>query len=613
MVRPIDTMKRWWHLGDLPADRQTTVDRPPAQAQQAIRRLGELPWEVERRRQGIRASLEYPSTTLGRLLDQTADRFAANTALLYGDLRWSYRELLANVNRMAGGLAGLGVRKGDRVLMALPNCPEFVVTFLAVQKLGAVVVNTGPLMGPDDLAAIIKMTSAQVGIGLDLQAPILTAAGNGTVKNWVWVSLRFYQTVFKWLGYQIALWNKRGHNGDHAHHLTMGDLLNQAPARPPTIEPKQSDLALLQPTGGTTGTLKLAELSHRNLLANAMQISIWMGAQTGQERILAVLPMFHVYGLTLNLISPVFSAGAMIVMTRFNAVETLEQMARHRPTIFPLVPAICDALSNEIERQEHPRFGDSLRLCISGAAPLPAPVAERFENLTGAVVIEGYGLTEAAPVTHANLPGKPRRGSIGLPLPDTRVRVVDLEDSSRDALPGQAGEMLIAGPQVMAGYFADAGNTRAALSTDEQGVTWLHTGDVVRVDDEGYFHVLDRKKDMIIRSGMKVYPKRVEEVLLRHGEVADAAVIGRSDPVHTEMVVAIVALKRPADDPVRLAEELRLLCREHLAPYEVPAAIEFLDKLPRSALGKLLKRELRGKKPAEAVVAGDGGNGKAVA
>jgi long-chain acyl-CoA synthetase len=400
--------------------------------------------------------------------------------------------------------------------------------------------------------------------------------------------------------------------------LELSNLLEHAPSRPPTVEPDPDRTAVLQPTGGTTGTLKLAELTHRSLLANAAQSTTLMGSQPGQERIMAVLPLFHVYGLTTCLTGGIYSAATLILATRFQAGPTLELLREHKPTIFPLVPAICDALSNELEREADgaaPEPLHGLKLCLSGAAPLPEATAVRFQRLTGAQVVEGYGLTEASPVTHVNPPAKLRAGSIGLPLPDTRVRVVDLETGVRDVVPGEPGEMLISGPQVMSGYFANPDQTDLALHHDSRGDAWLRTGDVVRYDEDGYFYVMDRRKDMIIRSGMKVYPARVEKVLSAHPRVAEVGVVGRPDPVHTETVVAVMALthppadrgKAPEPDHQQLADELRGMCREHLAPYEVPGVFEFVDKLPRSPLGKLLKRELR--KPPVLPVNGDRANG----
>jgi long-chain acyl-CoA synthetase len=560
MTNPLDfrILEHWWKSSNHDGAPQ------PHGAPQA-------PWLAQLDRAGISRNLTYPTTTLARLLDQTADRFGASPALIYMNKQWTYRELLAQVNRFAGGLATLGVRRGDRVLITLPNCPEFVTAFFAVQKLGAIVVNAGPLMGADDLQQVMTMTTPRVVIGLDLQSPMLRRAAHGsTIEHSVWVSLQLYQPVIKRLGYQIKLWQRESSNGDGIEHITFPDLLAQAPSRPPTIEPDPTQVAVLQPTGGTTGTLKLVQLTHQSILANATQTAVWMGSRQGQERHLAVLPLFHVYGLQTCLICPIYTGASIILSLRFAASDAIELARQYQPTLFPLVPAICDAISNLLEKSPGPAKLGDVRLCVSGAAPLPQPIAERFKRLTGAVVVEGYGLTEASPVTHVNPPGNPRTGSIGLPMPDTRVRIIDLDNGPRDAKPGEPGELWISGPQVMLGYFANPEETRKALFTDAQGAVWLRTGDIVRYDEDGYFYVLDRKKDMIIRSGLKVYPLKVENVLRRHAQVADVAVIGRADEVHTEVVVAYIVRNQASANQNRaaLAEELRSLCRQHLAVYE---------------------------------------------
>ena len=598
MMLSFDTvLRRWWRNAEKHPDLPRQLELPE------LPDPPDEPWQSHLHDAGVPNHLSYPSTTLGRILDQTADRFGDNEALLYNHHRWTYRELLAAVNRMAGGLALLGVRRGERVLMVLPNCPEFVIAFLAIQKLGAIVVNAGPLMGRDDLQTVVAMTNPRVAIGLDLLAPTLHFAARGsTLEHFVFVSLQIYQPMLKRLGYQLKLWHSREGAVKGIGQIMLGDLLDRAPSRPPTVEPDINAVAVLQATGGTTGTLKLAQLTHRSLLANAMQVSVWESAHEGQERCFAVVPMFHVYGLTLCLVSSIFTGSAIILMTRFSAAEMLELIRRHKPTICPIVPAICDAISDLLEKEQAPN-GDktpalsTLRLCISGAAPLSRETAERFQRLTGATVVEGYGLTEASPVTHAGLPHDYRVGSIGMPVCDTRAKIVDFDDPSHEMPIGEPGELLISGPQLMTGYFANPEQTAKALIKDRHGDTWLRTGDVARMDADGFFYILDRKKDMIIRSGMKVYPGKVERVLKLHQAVREAAVVGRADPHHTERVVAVIAPLPEEDQRKQLTDELRALCREHLAPYEVPQAIEFVEKLPRSALGKLLKRELR-KEPA---------------
>jgi long-chain acyl-CoA synthetase len=550
---------------------------------------------------GVPTHLVYPSTTLSRLLDQTADRFGDATALVYRDRRWTYQQLLSDVNRIAGGLAQRGIRQRDRVLLALPNSPEFVASFLAIQKLGAVAVNVGPLMGPDDLIKAIAITTPQAAIGLDLRIPMLVPVSHEapSIQHWIWSSLEPYQGPIDRIGYRVKRWYGGNGFSDKARHVSLIDMMNEAPARPPTLEPRPDDIAVLQPTGGTTGGLKLAQLSHRNLLANAMQVQACSDAQPGQDRILAVLPMFHAYGLTTCLTTGIFSAAEIILLTRFDAAGTLETIREHSPTIFPLVPAICDHLCHEIERRgitDAPLKG--VRLCLSGAAPLSKATAERFRRLAGARVLEGYGLTEASPVTHANLPGRNRLGTIGVPLPDTFAKVVQPDDPARELPPGEIGEMLISGPQIMGGYFGDPEQNRGVLSTDPSGRTWLHTGDMATMDKDGYFSIVDRKKDMINCSGLKVYPSRVEQVLMQHPAVKEAAVFGRADRIRTEHVVAAIVTKTPTENPAGLIDELKTFCRKHLAYYEVPESIEVLDSLPRSPLGKVLKTQLRQQAPA---------------
>ena len=633
MIHPFDSMRRWWNNGGPTA----SVDADGLSwsngngAEHAIK-PPEPPWLAQIDKAGLPRNVVYPGCTLGRLVDHAAERYGDSTAIVYGEQKWTYRELLAQVNRMAGGLASLGVRRGDRILFTLPNCPEMVVGFLAAQKLGAVVVNAGPLMGIDDVATVMGMTTPRVAIGLDLQAPLLSHISSSTIEHWIWVSLESYQPVLKRLAYRYKLWHGRNGQGNTAQHQPLQKLLEQAPARPPSVEPDPNKPAVLQPTGGTTGTLKLAMLSHRNLLANAAQISAWMQTVPGQDRFLAVLPMFHVYGLTTCLLTPIFNADSMILMTRFHARDLVDIVRREKPTILPLVPAICTGICDELEKHQKKENKKAepikgVRLCLSGAAPLPAELAERFTSITGVTALEGYGLTEASPVTHVNLLGKPRANSIGVPMPDTRIRIVEIDEnkngvpvqwsSIRDVAPGEPGEMLINGPQIMLGYFANPEQTRIALINDNEGNTWLRTGDIVRVDEEGFFHVLDRKKDMIIRSGLKVFPAKVEKVLKSHPQVVDAAVVGRSDPKQTEMVVAVVVVKPPPEkndkgQPTdrnayleKTTEELRAICREHLAPYEVPKLFEFADSLPRSPLGKLLKRELRKSVNGHAVLPAD--------
>jgi len=582
-------MKSWW-TGESNGNvsRRTSRRAVSDHADSAVHKTPYQRLRIPRR-------LQYPTTTIGRMLDQTAGRFPEAPALDYGDMRWDYHQLRQQCNRVAGGLANLGVRTGDRVLIALPNCPEFVTVFMAAQKLGAVVVNAGPLVGVDDLRRLIEMTDPRVVVGLDLQAPLIIPAGTTHTKlHWLWVSLKQYQSMWKWLGYHVKLWQAHPDLPDGHTQSTMSELLADAPPVPPTVAPDPDDLAVLQPTGGTTGTLKVARLTHRNIITNVTQMSVWVDLKQGQERVITVLPMFHVFGLSVCMLAPIYTAGLFVPLTRFKVEQLLDEIVRHRPTVLPLVPLIAEAMCDELQSTPRPDVCDALRetTVISGSAPLSLATAQRFEAVVGPRIVQGYGLTEASPVTHANPMDEPRYGSIGLPFPDTEVRVVDLQDNMTDVTPGEAGELLISGPQVFSGYLHNPEETEQVLHTDRDGKRWLHTGDVVSVDDDGFYYVVDRRKHMINRAGLKVWPAKVERVLAMHANVDDVAVIGRADPVYSQVVTAVIVPSKRIEEVDQFAEELRALCREHLSPYEVPSRFELVDELPRSALGKLMKHRL---------------------
>lgn len=577
-------MNRWWrrHADAAAATRTTPMPAGGAASSDIYQRL-RLP-----------RTLNYPATSLGQMLDQSAQRFPHAPAIAFGDERWTYGELLTQVNRLAGGLARHGVQQGDRVMMTLPNSPDFVLCFLALQKLGAVLVNAGPLMGTDSMRELMRMTEPRMVIALDLQAGTLRQiARDQTQVVWLWSSLQAYQPLWKRVGYQVKRWQTRERIYIRESHTMVSDLLADAPARPPTVAPAPEEVAVLQPTGGTTGTLKVAQLTHHSLLCNATQLIAWSGLRQGQERMFAVLPMFHVYGLMLSLIVPVFSTSLSLPMPRFGLDAFMELLREHRPNVLPVVPAIIELLCQELEKRPDETVLEVLSqaFVLSGAAPLPTATGERFERLTGNRIVQGYGLTEASPVTHANPLHAPRPGSIGLAMPDTHIRLADLDDPTRDAPPGEPGELVVRGPQLMRGYDQNPEETAHMLRTDARGHIWLYTGDVARVDEDGYVYLIDRRKHMINHAGLKVWPARIEQLLQSHRDVKDAAAIGRPDQVHGESVTAVVVAHDHADTST-LAEELRTLCREHLAPYEVPSRFEFVRQLPRSPLGKLLKYQL---------------------
>jgi len=366
----------------------------------------------------------------------------------------------------------------------------------------------------------------------------------------------------------------------------FGELLRRhRGGGPPAVEiDPAEDVAILQYTGGTTGTPKGAMLTHRNLVANALQTRAWfLQAEEGNERALAVLPFFHVYGMTVAMNLPIALASAIILLPRFQIDEVLKTINRYQPTMFPGAPTIYVAFNNHPHIKRY-KVG-SIKECISGSAPLPVEVKKRFEELTGGRLVEGYGLSEASPVTHSNpLDGRDIPGSIGFPLPDTDAKIVDL-DTDEELGVGEVGELVIRGPQVMKGYWNRPEETAQTLKDG-----WLHTGDIAKMDEQGYFYIVDREKDVIIASGYNVYPREVEEVLYQHPKVAEAAVVGIPDPYRGETVKAFIV---PHAGEELDEEELVAFCRKHLAAYKVPRLIEFRESLPKTAVGKVLKRELR--------------------
>jgi long-chain acyl-CoA synthetase len=483
-------------------------------------------------------------------------------------------------------------------MITLPNCPEYIVAFLAAQKIGGVVVNAGPIRGVDDLKELLCMTMPKVVVALDLQSTQLTQANETRNRHcWLWVSLKAYQGVIERLGYRWKLWQGRSNLAEQSCQATWPQLMEAAPSRPPTVQSDLDDLAVLQPTSGTTGAMKIAELTHRNLIANATQITAWLNLQAGQERIVVLLPMFHVYGLQTALIGPVFNAALMLPVTRFRVGELLELIGRHRPTVAPLVPAVIDAICDELDHCPDDSVKKVWRdmLVTSGAAPLGEQTARRFAQQTGVTIVEGYGLTEASPVTHINPLDDPRVGSIGLPLADTRMRLADLDNPHQEASDGTPGELWVSGPQIFRGYFDNPQQTQQVLHLEPDGSRWLRTGDLAMRDEDGFVRIVDRRKDVINCGGFKVFPGKVEQVIRQHAGVKDVAVYACEHEVQTEQVAAAVVPSASLTDDVigPMETQLRELCREHLAPYEVPKVFEFMEKLPRSPLGKLLKRELR--------------------
>jgi long-chain acyl-CoA synthetase len=550
------------------------------------------PW-VRFYEEGVPSSITFPSWTLPDLLDASAREYPDKTALTFfadpklPPSRMTYRQLRDASLRFATALYQLGVRKGDRVAIMLPNCPQFPVVFFGLLRLGAIAVNTNPLYVAREMKEQFNDAGAETVILLNTFFPRLREIrGETKVKRVIVVDIA--ETLgFPWKSI-VHLVQKK--HGEHVQVLPQSDifflphLLKKHPPSPPRVEIGGGDVALLQYTGGTTGTPKGAMLTHENLVVNTLQLAAWFAkAERGKEVVMAAIPFFHVYGMTVCMIFGVHIGAEVAMVPRPRPVDVvMKVIQKTKVSIFPGVPTLYTAINHHPDVKKF-ALG-SVRLCLSGAAPLPLEVAETFEKLTGGRLVEGFGMTECSPVAIANpLFGTRRAGSIGVPMPETDAKIVDLETGATLGV-GREGELAIKGPQVMLGYWNRPDETKETIKDG-----WLHTGDIAKMDADGFFFIVDRKKDMISASGLKVLPREVEEVLFLHPKVEEAVVAGVPDPYRGETVKAFVVPKAGMTPTV---EELTAFCKLHLASFKVPTQIEFRTELPKSMVGKVLRRVL---------------------
>jgi long-chain acyl-CoA synthetase len=538
---------------------------------------------------GVPPSLSYPEDALPQLLARSASRFPDKPALLFFGRVIRYRELDDLVNRFAQALLRMGVGKGRAVGVMLPNLPQTVVAFYGTLRAGATVTMINPLYVEPEIRHQVMDAGCDTLVVLDRffqrAEPLLE---QGVLKRVIAAGVEDYLPWYKRLLYPIKARREGTRVSIPARPgvQTFRSLMG-APPQPPSVSVSQDDVALLQYTGGTTGIPKGVVLTHRNLVANTWQIRSWVPSiKDGETVFLGVLPFFHVYGMSVCQNLSLCSGSALVLLPRFQVGEVLEAIVREKVEIFPGIPAMYSAINNY---QQLDRYNlRSIRVCISGAGALPLPVQEKFEALTGAKLVEGYGLTEASPVTHANpvgqAPGDRRLRSIGLPFPDTDARIMDAETGRRELPVGEIGELVIRGPQIMRGYWRREEETRQVLRDG-----WLYTGDMARRDADGYFYIEDRKKDMIKSGGENVYPREVEEVLLRHPKVKDAVVVGLPQELRGELIKAYVVLK---DGETAAAADLLDHCRKELARFKVPKRLEFRKDLPKTIVGKVLRRVL---------------------
>ncbi|MDI6772066.1 MAG: long-chain fatty acid--CoA ligase [bacterium] len=535
---------------------------------------------------GVPKTIVYPARPLQHLLDDAAGRYPDRPAVTFFGRDLTYKTLRDLVDRFAGGLQALGLQPGERVSLHLPNCPQFVIAYYGTLKAGGVVVPFNPLYVEREIAGQLADCGASIAVTLDLFAGRVMAAKAGSRLEHIIVTRinEFFPAPLRLL-YPLRA-RRRGEWPRITPDATTHPFKATTAGAPVAVQADQrnTDTAVLLYTGGTTGTPKAAMLTHGNLVANAYQSAHWyVTPPDATGTTVGVLPLFHSYAMTVVMNGTLLRGGRMVLLPRFEAEAVLKIIARYRPDQLPGVPTLYNALAS------HPAVGrydlSSVRACISGAAALPAEVQSRFERVTGGSLVEGYGLTEASPVTHVNpLAGQRKPGSIGIPVPDTDARVVDLEGGTTTLPTGEAGELVVRGPQVMAGYWNKLTETAAALRDE-----WLFTGDVARMDEDGFFYIVDRKKEMLITGGLNVYPREVEEVLFAHPAVLEAALVGIPDPHKGEVGRAFVVLRPGAQ---ATEEEILAHCRERLARYKVPKGIEFRESLPKSLIGKVLRRVL---------------------
>jgi long-chain acyl-CoA synthetase len=526
----------------------------------------------------------YPRAPLYALLQTSARRFPGRAACTLYGRSTSYAQLDEQARRLATALIAKGAGPGRHVGLLLPNIPEYLIALQAVWLTGATALQLSPLMVAQEVNHWLRAADCRIVVTLDLLAPaVAPSLVGGALEHLILTTLAPRMTMWRAVLYRLERLRRNGYIilPDDARRHRFDNLLHSEPlAEPARVDPAE-DVAVLVPTGGTTASPKAVMLTHRNLVCNAFQLRERMGGVDGEEGMLAVLPFFHAYGLTATVLASWVKGATLHLHPRFEPRPVLELLREQRPELVPAVPAMLHALNTAARGQALDL--SFVRFVISGASALPQTVRREFEAHGARDVVEGYGLTEASPVTHVNLPGAGNRpGTVGVPLPDTDARLVD-PDGGRDVPEGEVGELLVRGPQVMKGYYHNPEATAEALRDG-----WLYTGDLARRDGDGYYTLVDRKKDIIKTSGFLVYPAEVEEVLKAFPGVADAAVVGAPDAERGELVKALVVPRGKLD-----VAALEGHCRERLGKQKRPRQIEVVRELPRNFLGKVLRRKLR--------------------
>ncbi len=552
--------------------------------------MNDKPW-LSRYDPGVPQHIEYPPVPLFWFLEEAARKYPTHACTVFKGARISYRKMNHLTDRLAAGLVSLGVKKGDRVGIFMPNSPQFVMAFFAILKAGGVVVATNPLYTPREIEHQLNDSGVQVMFVMsNFYNTLKQVQPNTGLKTLIVSNIKETLPAVLRLLFTLSSEKKDGHRVN----LQMGDtwmktLIDRNPARErPPVSVGPDDVALFQYSGGTTGVSKGAVALHRNLVANALQIRSWLvNGEDGREVLLMAIPLFHVYGMVAGMCVSVQMGATMIMIPNPRDLkDVLSSIDIYQATLFPGVPTLYNAIINNPGVLAGEYKLRSIKACLSGSAPLLRETKERFEELTGGKLFEGFGLSEAPTATHCNpLLGENRTGSIGLPLPDVVARIISVEDEVTEMPQGQSGELVIQGPQVMRGYHNMPTETENVLRDG-----WLHTGDIAYMDQDGYFFIVDRKKELIKPGGYQVWPREVEEVIIEHPKVMEVGVAGVPDTYRGETVKAGVVLKA---GETASEEEIQEWCRQRLAKYKVPTFVEFRSELPKTQMvGKLLRREL---------------------
>jgi len=560
--------------------------------------------------EGVPVSLHpYPKHPLYTFLEQSARDFPDRPAVIFQNHPLTYGQLNELVDRLAAGLADMGVKKGDRVAVFMPNSPQFPIAFFGILKTGAVVTTISPLDAPAQIEHKLNYAGAEtILLTTNFYEQFKALQAKTPIKRVIVTHIKEYmpgplKTLFPLLALlksDMKVHQAKLRDGD----IWLPDLLRRyTAAQRPRVEVGPDDDAVFQFTGGTTGVPKAAVEPHRSLVANTLQIRSWLpDTRLGEEITLLAIPLFHVYGMVAGMCYSIGAAAALVMIPNPRDLDDiLSNIEKWRPTIYPGVPTMYNAINNHPKVKAGEVDVTSIRACISGSAPLLQETQEQFESLTGASLREGFGMSEAPTATHCNpMYGENRKGSIGLPLPDVECRIVSLEDGVTDLPAGEVGELVLRSPNLMRGYWEMPTETANTLREGPDGKKWLYSGDIAKMDEDGYFYIVDRKKDMVIVSGFNVYPTNVEEVLIQHPKIMEVAVAGISDPYRGETVMAWVVLQ-----PGQTATEEEIIewakNSGQLAAYERPRIVEFRDELPKTMVGKVLRRQLVEQYTKEAV------------